>query len=87
MAGSGILDRHLEFVAALRGAGLPLSLAESLDAGRAMVTIDLLDREQLRAAYAATVVKRAAHRPVFDRLFDLWWPPALGDGVASDADG
>ncbi len=86
MAGSGILDRHLEFVAALRGAGLPLSLAESLDAGRAMVTIDIRDRHQLRAAYAATVVKRAAHRPVFDRLFDLWWPAAMGDGVAAEYD-
>jgi uncharacterized protein with von Willebrand factor type A (vWA) domain len=81
MAASGILDRHLEFMAALRGAGLPVSLAESLDAGR----VDLREREQLRAGYAATVVKRAAHRAVFDRLFDLWWPTALGDGVASEA--
>jgi uncharacterized protein len=87
MAGTGILDRHLEFMAALRGAGLPVSLAESLDAGRAMVTVDLRDREQLRAGYAATVVKRAAHRPAFDRLFDLWWPAALGDGVSNEVDG
>jgi hypothetical protein len=77
----GLIDRHVEFVGALRGAGLPVSLAESLDAGQAMTTVDLLDREQLRAAYAATVVKRAAHRAAFDRLFDLWWPPAIGDGA------
>jgi uncharacterized protein with von Willebrand factor type A (vWA) domain len=76
----GLIDRHVSFMGALRGAGLPVSMAESLDGGRAIAAIDLMDREQLRAAYAASVVKHAAHRPAFDRLFDLWWPPALGDG-------
>ncbi|HVT22816.1 MAG TPA: VWA domain-containing protein [Mycobacteriales bacterium] len=85
--GTGLLDRHVSFVGALRAAGLPVSMAESLDAGRAVTAIDLLDRQQLRAAYAATVVKRAAHRPAFDRLFDLWWPPAIGDGHQASADG
>ena len=75
-----LIDRHVSFMGALRTAGMPVSMAESLDAGRAMAAIDLLDREQLRAAYAATVVKRPAYRPAFDRLFDLWWPPAVGDG-------
>jgi uncharacterized protein with von Willebrand factor type A (vWA) domain len=83
-AGVGLVDRHVSFMAALRGAGLPVSVAESLDAGRAMVAVDLLHREQLRAAYAATVVKHPAHRPTFDRLFDLWWPPAIGDGEPGD---
>jgi uncharacterized protein len=73
-------------MAALRGVGLPVSMAESLDAGRAMVAVDLLDRDQLRAAYAATVVKHPAHRPTFDRLFDLWWPSAVGDGELSQED-
>src|SRR5947209_7505542 len=85
MPADGLVDRHVEFVAALRGAGLPVSLVESLDAIQAMTVIDLVDREQLRAAYAAAVVKRALHRPTFDRLFDLWWLPAIGDGVASGA--
>jgi uncharacterized protein with von Willebrand factor type A (vWA) domain len=76
----GLIDRHVAFVAALRTAGLPVSLVESLDATQAMATVDLREREQLRAGYAACVVKRAAHRATFDRLFDLWWPPAMGDG-------
>jgi uncharacterized protein len=76
----GLVDRHVAFMGALRTAGLSVSMAESLDAGRAVTTVDLLDREQVRAAYAATVVKRAAHRPAFDRLFDLWWPAVIGDG-------
>lgn len=82
---TGLIDRHVQFVAALRGAGLPVSLAESLDATQAMATIDLRHREQLRAGYAAALVKRAAHRATFDRLFDLWWPPAMGDGESSRA--
>src|SRR3954454_13830738 len=86
MAATGLIDRHVTFVEALRGAGLPVSLVESLDAARAMATIDLLDREQLRAAYAATSVKHSAQRATFDGFFALWWPPAVGDpGSDSDA--
>jgi uncharacterized protein with von Willebrand factor type A (vWA) domain len=81
-----LVDRHTGFVAALREAGLPVSVAEGLDAVRAMQVIDLVDREALRTAYAATLVKRPAHRTTFDTLFDLWFPAALGDGAAHAAD-
>ncbi|MDQ6650071.1 MAG: VWA domain-containing protein [Actinomycetota bacterium] len=83
----GLLDRTVSFVGALRQAGLPVSLAESLDAVRAMNTVDLLDREGLRAAFAATTVKRPAHRLAFDTIFDLWWPRAIGDGTTASAYG
>ncbi|MFD8555851.1 VWA domain-containing protein [Streptosporangium canum] len=69
-----LLDRHVGFVHALRAAGLPVSLAEGLDAARALQVIDLTERESLRAAYASTLVKRPSHRPGFDTLFDLWFP-------------
>ncbi|MBA9006222.1 MULTISPECIES: vWA domain-containing protein [Thermomonospora] len=81
-----LVDRHTGFVAALRDAGLPVSVAEGLDAVRALGVIDLIDREALRAAYAATLVKRPAHRATFDMLFDLWFPAALGDGAALGAE-
>ncbi|ACY97746.1 MULTISPECIES: vWA domain-containing protein [Thermomonospora] len=80
---ASLVDRHTGFVAALREAGLPVSVSEGLDAVRALTVIDLIDREALRAAYAATLVKRPAHRKTFDTLFDLWFPAALGDGVAA----
>ncbi|GAA2088699.1 vWA domain-containing protein [Actinomadura alba] len=80
-----LLDRHTAFVAALREAGLPVSIAEGLDAVRALTVIGLGEREALRAAYATTVVKRPAHRQIFDTLFDLWFPAALGEGVAGPA--
>ncbi|MEU8248125.1 VWA domain-containing protein [Nonomuraea sp. NPDC048916] len=69
-----LVDRHVGFIHALREAGLPVSLAEGLDAARALRVIDLTERESLRAAYAATLVKKPGYRPGFDVLFDLWFP-------------
>ena len=71
---ASLVDRHVGFVHALREAGLPVSIAEGLDAANALRVIDLADRESLREAYAATLVKRPVHRPGFDVLFDLWFP-------------
>ena len=38
---SGLVDRHLAFLEALRGAGLSVSLAEDLDAVSALSALDL----------------------------------------------
>lgn len=83
---ASLVGRHTGFVAELRRAGLPVSVAEGLDAVGAVRAVDLLDREALRAAYAATVVKRPQHRPIFDALFDLWFPAAVGDGAGGTPD-
>ncbi|MGO4257608.1 VWA domain-containing protein [Marmoricola sp. RAF53] len=90
-----LLDRHIAFVEALRAAGLPVSLSEGLDAVHAIGTLGLEDREILRAAYAATLVKRQPHRPGFDHVFDLYFPALVGDptrveepeGLETDPDG
>jgi uncharacterized protein with von Willebrand factor type A (vWA) domain len=76
-----LVDRHIAFVEALRDAGLPVSLAEGLDAVSAIERLGLSGREILRTAYAATLVKRQTHRPSFDQVFDLYWPALMGDGV------
>lgn len=75
-----LLDRHIGFVEALRAAGLSVSLAEDIDAARALGHVALDDRETVRAVYAATLCKRHGHRPGFDALFDLWFPALVGDG-------
>ncbi len=75
----GLLDRTVGLSQALRRAGIPVSLAESLDAARAMGALHLTERETLRAGLAASTVKRAAHRPAFDALFDLWFPALIGE--------
>jgi uncharacterized protein with von Willebrand factor type A (vWA) domain len=79
-----LVDRHIAFVEALRSAGLPVSLSEGLDAVHAISGLGLGDRETLRAAYAATLVKRQPHRAGFDQVFDLYFPALIGDG-ATDA--
>ena len=78
----GLVERQSEFVVALREAGLTISVAEGLDAVRAMQSIDLLHREQLRAALAATLVKRPTHRRAFDATFDLFYPAVTGRSAA-----
>lgn len=80
-----LLDRHLGFVEALREAGLPVSLAEGLDAVQALGLVGWEDRETVRAVYAATLAKREVQRPTFDTLFDLWFPRLVGEGVAAPA--
>jgi uncharacterized protein len=83
---SGLLDRHIAFLEALRSAGLPVSLAENLDAIAALQSLDWGARPTVRYAYAATLVKRQSQRPTFDALFDLYFPALVGSGTAAAED-
>ncbi len=78
---SGLIDRHLAFVEALRGAGMSVSLAEDLDAVAALAAVSWSDRATVREAFAATLVKKQAQRTTFDTLFDVYFPAMVGDGV------
>ena len=80
-----LLDTHIGFVEALRSAGLSVSLAEGLDAIAALERVSWHDRETVRAAYAATLVKRQPQRVTFDAVFDIYYPRLIGGGVAGDA--
>ena len=82
-----LLDTHIGFVEALRAAGLSVSLAEGLDAIAALDRVSWHDRETVRAAYAATLVKRQPQRVTFDAVFDIYYPRLVGDGVAAEAAG
>lgn len=84
---SGLLDRHLAFVEALRGAGLSVSLAEDLDAVAALSALKWSDRATVRDAFAATMVKKQAQRTTFDALFDVYFPAMVGNGAAAAAAG
>ena len=73
----------------------PFARVEPLEARQLMSTVPNdpdYNVEQQRQCEAekndyAAVVKRAPHRATFDRLFDLWWPPAIGDGEAARSEG
>ena len=84
---SGLVDRHIAFLEALRGAGLPVSLAEDIDAIAALSALPWDERATIRDAYAATLVKRQSQRPTFDTLFDLYFPRLVGEGVAAASAG
>jgi uncharacterized protein len=74
-AGPGGLPGHLDgFVRAVRDAGIPVGISQAVDAAEILTVVDLLDREQLRHGLAAVLLQRAAQRPAYDVLFDLWWP-------------
>src|SRR6476660_7541826 len=79
-----LLERHIAFVEALRAAGLPVSLSEGLDAADAVLALGLSERELVRSAYAATLVKRQPHRAAFDQVFDLYFPALVGDPTRPD---
>ena len=70
-------DRLIEFIAALRAAGIRVSVAESADALRAMAAAGITDRELFRLALRATLVKEARDREQFDELF----PSFFGAGA------
>ncbi len=73
-AGDAILAMLLRLFAGLRDGGVDVSLGEVLDAAAAMRHVDLLDRDTLRTAMQATLVKRPEDLAVFSALFDECFP-------------
>ncbi|MFD0318759.1 vWA domain-containing protein [Streptomyces flavalbus] len=85
--GSNGLDGRLTgFVAALRAHGVRVGTGETVDAARAVTALGLADRELLREGLAATLLHTAAQRPVFDPVFDLYFPRGVGGPQHSTTD-
>jgi hypothetical protein len=68
-----VLDVLTGFVAELRAAGLPVSLTESLDAAEAVHHVPLEDRDALKYALAATLVKSSTHWKAFETAFEVYF--------------
>ena len=68
-----MLDLLSGFVTELRRSGLPVSLTEHLDAAEAVKHIPLEDREGLKYALAATLVKSASHWRAFETAFEVFF--------------
>lgn len=66
-------ERLLSFVTRLRAAGVRVSVAETLDA-MAAVEAAGVEREVMREALAAALVKEEADRAAFDATFDEHFP-------------
>jgi hypothetical protein len=86
------MDRRIvEFVAALRGAGLRVSIAECIDAMRAIEQAGITDKQIFRSALQTTLVKEQHDIAEFQRIFPMYFggevPPMQqpgGDGSLSE---
>ncbi|MFF8807727.1 VWA domain-containing protein [Streptomyces omiyaensis] len=70
----GPVARLTGLVAALRDHGFGIGTGETVDAGLALEAVGFADRERAREALAATLLHGERQRPVFDRVFDLYFP-------------
>ena len=61
-------ERIVRFIAALRAAGVRVSLAESQDAWRAVERLGVRDRDAFRLSLRSTLVKDADSLPTFEEL-------------------
>jgi hypothetical protein len=66
-------ERIVKFIAALRGAGIRVSLAESTDAFRAVESLGVKNRDAFRISLQSTLVKEAKDIPVFEELFPIFF--------------
>ncbi len=71
----GMLRVVAELCAVLRRRGLPVAPPEVIDATRALAIVGVDEREAVREALAATLVKRGNDRGVFDAVFDRFFDP------------
>lgn len=68
-----MLDLLTGFVAELRAAGIPVSLTEHLDAADALRHIPLEDREAVKYALGASLVKSSAHWRAYETAFEVYF--------------
>ncbi|MEU2658841.1 VWA domain-containing protein [Streptomyces sp. NPDC007325] len=81
------MARLTALVAALRDHGFGIGTGETVDAGLALEAIGFTDRRRVREALAATLLHGERQRPVFDRVFDLYFPAkATAPTTATDPD-
>ena len=74
-----MLTRLIEFSEALREAGLPVATTDTTDALRALREVPIGDRQIVKTALEATLVKRQAHLATFETLFDLYFAGDVPD--------
>ena len=87
LSAGGVLDLLSGFVTELRRAGLPVSLTEHLDAAEAVKHIPLEDREALKYALAATLVKSSSHWRAFETAFEVFFAVRTGAPRRAGEDG
>lgn len=70
---NSLLNNLVKFIHVLRAAGVRVSLSESMDAIQALDCVDVLDRDQVKAALSACLAKSEAERKIFSESFDRFF--------------
>ncbi|MEU5952758.1 VWA domain-containing protein [Streptomyces sp. NPDC047525] len=84
---TGVPERVTALVRALRSHGIRIGTGETVDAGMAVEALGLTDRERLREGLAAALLHGEGQRPVFDPVFDLYFPRGVGAPEVLDGSG
>ena len=74
-----LTDRVVQLSRMLERAGVPVGVAATIDAVRAIEHLDLTQRSELREGLRATLVKEPGHRDAFDAAFDRLFPVRIHD--------
>jgi uncharacterized protein with von Willebrand factor type A (vWA) domain len=74
-------------IAELRQIGVPISLSEKIDAVRSLQHLPLAERDGVKSALRAVLVKSHDHELAFDALFDLYFSPPAGRTEGSEPAG
>src|SRR5277367_1908950 len=74
-------------IAELRQIGVPISLSEKIDAVRSLRHLPLAERDGVKSALRAALVKSHDHELAFDALFDLYFAPSAGRMEGSEPAG
>lgn len=74
-------NRIIEFIRGLRAAGVRVSMAESVDALKAVEALGIQEKERFRTSLRTTLVKEADDIPAFEELFTIFFgsggPPLM----------
>lgn len=70
-----MLDALTQIATELRHLGIAVSVAQQMDAARALAIIDPLDRDEVYAAFCATLVRREEHVPALLTILDIFLSP------------
>ncbi len=70
---SALLSNIVGFCRLLRQIGLSIGPAQTVEAVRAIEAVGFARRDDVGAALASVLVKRADHRALFDEAFALFW--------------
>jgi uncharacterized protein with von Willebrand factor type A (vWA) domain len=79
------VDRVVRLSRMLERSGVPVGVAATLDACRALEHLELGRRDELREGLRATLVKESGHRETFDTAFDRLFPIRLHTTTDPDA--